>query len=103
MDKGGVLVVAEERIPPGIEQASEACPKVHDNDGVHCLAHLWSKLSHAARTAGAKSRRANANFNVGAQLWMGVSSVSCDVDDGNLWGPGGDVVGFACGQGKRAI
>ena len=63
----------------------ETAAKVHDNDEVHRLARPRSQLSHAERTAAAKARRAsaNANFNVGAQLGMGISSVSFGIDDEN--------------------
>ena len=60
-----------------------------------------SKLSRASRTTAAKARRANANANFYcAHSWgMGVSSVSCEVDDDRNR-VGGDYVGFSCGQGK---
>ena len=84
VNEGDVLVVGKERIPPGVEHVLEADAKVHDDDGVHCLARPRSKLSHAERTAAAKSRCANANtnFNVDAQ-------------------PGRDIVGFRAAREKE--
>ena len=85
VDEDGVLVVGKERIPPRIEHVFDADAKAHDNDsdGVRWLARPRSKLPHAERTAAVKARRANANanFNVGPQLGIRVSSVSYEVDD----------------------
>jgi hypothetical protein len=91
---------------PVSRRSFEADADGHDNDGVHRLARPQSQQSHAERTAAAKARRANANanFNVGAQLGMGVSSVSYEIDDENRRGLERDVtLGFSCRQGKRTI
>ena len=57
--------------PPCIEQVFEA--DADGDDGghglrVHCLAHLWSKLSQAERIAAEKARRANPNVDASPEI-----------------------------------
>jgi hypothetical protein len=90
-ERGGVLVVGLERLPPpGIEQVFEADPDADAGDGAHRLARPRSKLSRAERIAAVKSRRVNAILgNAGDD-----DGDSAPVGAGGekQWGPGGDVV-----------
>ncbi|KAI0289581.1 hypothetical protein BC826DRAFT_1106930 [Russula brevipes] len=90
-ERGGVLVVGLERLPPpGIEQVFEADPDADAGDDAHRLARPRSKLSRAERIAAVKSRRVNALLGNAGDDDGDSSPVGAGGE--KQWGPGGDVV-----------
>jgi len=84
LERGDVLVVGLERLPPpgGIEQVFEA--DADADDGAHRLARPRSKLSRAERIAAVKARRTTNDED---------ADVDADGSPTKRWaGPGGDVV-----------
>ena len=83
-DEDGALMVGKERIqPPGIEQVFEADAKVHGNDGAHRLAveRLETVACVTDHSCQSSARECECELYCARNWGMGVSSVSCEVDD----------------------